>query len=203
MTGEALSSRPPASKTLHGHAGAPLCWGYAGLRPRSPPTAPKRCKRARESRFRREARERGTWIRGGAPLKGVRLHDDEDPRPAGPEATQDDPEGAVAGAKGGPLVRGENGELLPEGEVLEDEVAAGPQSRAQRRGEYRKEAKHGAGRSRSRGISSTVSGKTSSGEPYPRRGQARRQRPRRGARRRSRRSRLRAPDRTSARSSTS
>ena len=93
MTGEALSSRPPASKTLHGHAGEPLCWGgVCGAPTPLSANVPKRCKRARESRFRREARERGTCIRVGAPLKGVRLHDDEDTRPAGPEATPRCPE---------------------------------------------------------------------------------------------------------------
>jgi hypothetical protein len=61
------------------------------------------------------------------------LHDDEHSRRARPQAGENEPEGAVArsqprAARGAPEV----GELLAQGEVLDDQVGARTEGRAQR-----------------------------------------------------------------------
>ena len=79
------------------------------------------------------------------PHDGVWLDDGEALSPAAPEAAQQDPEDSVGGPNDGALSTGEGRELLAEGQVLEDEVAPGAQSRAERRKEGYEEANHRAG----------------------------------------------------------
>jgi len=64
---------------------------------------------------------------------GLRLHDDEVPSPVAAEAASEDPEELVAPAKGSSLARraGQDGELVAQQQVLEDQVAASAEGRAQ------------------------------------------------------------------------
>ena len=55
---------------------------------------------------------------------GVRFHDDERIGPTGPKSPYEDPEQAVGPRDAQPRVLAlEHGELLPQGEILEDEVS--------------------------------------------------------------------------------
>jgi hypothetical protein len=89
---------------------------------------------------------------------GFGLHDDEDVCPARPDAPKGDPEGTIDRPDAGPAPLDHGGELLPKGDVLEQEIPARTESRAERRNQRREEAKHGAGRSRLRDNSSRILG---------------------------------------------
>ncbi len=66
------------------------------------------------------ARSRRGSAKVGGPSCG---NEGESAGPAGPEAAQDDPEGSVGEMDDWTPARGEGGELLVQGEVLEKEVA--------------------------------------------------------------------------------
>ena len=55
---------------------------------------------------------------------GLGLHDDEDVCPARPDAPKGDPEGTIDGPDAGPAPLDQGGELLPKGNVLEQELPA-------------------------------------------------------------------------------
>ena len=98
---------------------------------------------------------RAPWARSPSPEQaeaqsmpanhGVGLHDDEDICPPRPEPAKEDPEEPVRGRQPGPRppLR-EDGDLLTEGEVLEGEVGAITEKRAEAVREEEDELSHGA-----------------------------------------------------------
>ena len=75
----------------------------------------------------------------------IRLDDGEGLGPTAPEAAQQDPEEPVGGTDDRTPPRGQRGELLAEGQVLDHQVASGAQGRAERRQKGHEETIHRAG----------------------------------------------------------
>jgi hypothetical protein len=65
--------------------------------------------------------------------------------PTAPEVSQQDPEDPVGGPDDRTSSRGQRGELLAQGQVLNHQVAARAHGRAERRQEDREEAEHRTG----------------------------------------------------------
>ncbi|MEE8368923.1 MAG: hypothetical protein V3S30_11490 [Thermoanaerobaculia bacterium] len=75
---------------------------------------------------------------------GRRLNQDEHLSPAVPEPPEADPDKPICGMEAWATARGcENGKLLPEGEVLEDQMATGLEGSEQGDGKSAGESRHG------------------------------------------------------------
>ena len=75
---------------------------------------------------------------------GRRLNQDEHLSPAVPEPPEADPDKPICGTEAWATARGsENGKLVPEGEVLEDQMATGSEGSEQGGGKSAGDSRHG------------------------------------------------------------
>jgi hypothetical protein len=73
----------------------------------------------------------------------LRLDDDQGIRPTRPKPPKDDPEDSVGGPDERASPRHQGGELLAEGEILEQKIAAGTEGRGEHSHRHRYKSKHG------------------------------------------------------------
>ena len=80
------------------------------------------------------------------PYDGLGLHDDEDFCPPRPDAPKSHPEDTIGGSDARAVLLDHRGELLPKGEVLQQELPPRTKERSDRPDAHRYKAKHGPAR---------------------------------------------------------